>query len=223
MPKSTSRGSWELASVIRGEEVDKEFDPLQGGVRLAMENAIKVFGNVIHKPGSVEPRAKGLLRYSRLRETSKATVASYGVSIVCTGSGKEFFKPPGTGTVKEVYYAPLEAVKEALTTAGSTQSYSKLVVNFLGGDDLQLAEVIEGVQQLIGKLDVKQNTEVTFNSLGHKSVPLETATVTIVGLTEESSGEGKTGEEGSILQGEVYILDGKILTVVEEDLNDALS
>lgn len=218
-----------LNSVIKGEDVDAETpDPGMGGVRLAQESAVKVFGTVKHKPGSADPKPMDLLRYTRLREVSEADISKYdGVKIVGFGMGKELYKDPGSGFENDITLAPLDAVRDATMGLGSTQDAEKVVINFLGGDDLQMMEVLDAIQQMVINLDVKTSTKIDFNSVSHNSVPLERAAITVIALTKKGSDgdseEKLRGIDKPISEGELYFLDGKYFTVVEEDINNAVA
>ncbi|KAG7373609.1 hypothetical protein IV203_034333 [Nitzschia inconspicua] len=98
-------------------ENETPIDEGQGGVRLAQESAIKIYGSIKHKPGSADATAKDLVRYFKLQTVPDAVelLQQAGHSILCHGQGVELYKDPGTTTVKEVKYAPDEAVKDALS------------------------------------------------------------------------------------------------------------
>lgn len=218
---STSTTALQM-SLIKGEDEDATpFDVGAGGVRLAAESAIKVSGDVNHKPGSANPKPAELLRYTKMQEVTDAQVASNGVKIVCSGRGSEDFKDPGDTTNKEVTLSPLDAVRDAMNSAGTTQDVDALVINFLGGDDLMIMEVLNAVEQLVLNLDVKTNAKISFNSLCHTSIPQGQTTLTVVGIMngESSSDETLRGVEASLASGEVYFRDGKYFTVVKEDLD----
>ena len=215
-----------LNSVIKGEDVDAEIvDPGLGGVRLAEESAIKIVGDVKHKPGSADPKPMDLLRYTQVKEISEADVNKAGIKIVTVGLGKELYKDPGTGTTKEVSYAPLDAVRDATMGLGSTQDVETVVINFLGGNNLQMREVLDATQQMVINLDVKTSTKINFNSVSHKMFPLEQVTITVVGVPkkgENSEGDKLRGADKSLSEGEVYFRDGKYYTLVEEDITNEI-
>lgn len=207
--------------VIRAEDDDFSLDPNSGGIGLAKESVIKITGEVIHKPGAANPKPSELLRYTKLHELSESQVSIQ--SIVCTGRGKELFKDPGETTNKEVTYAPLDAVRDAMNAAGTTQEAEKLVINFAGGDDLQIMEVMNAIEQLVLNLDVKTSTKISFNSICHKTFPLELAYLTVVALGNSDGEESLAGAEKALANGEVYFHDGKYYTLAEEDINAAVA
>ncbi|CAB9522660.1 expressed unknown protein [Seminavis robusta] len=212
-----------LFAVIRGDEINNAVSEGAGGVHLARDSAIKITGEVKHKPGSANPKPAELLRYTQFQQVSDDLASS--VKIVCTGRGTEVYRDPGDSTVKDVAYAPHDAVRDALNAAGSTQDADRLVINFLGGDDLQVMEVLEAVEQLVLNLDVKTKTKITFNSLCHGAFPMEQAALTVVKVEDDSDSEGAEqlkGVEKALADGEVYFQDGKYFTVVKEDITDAV-
>ena len=213
-----------LHSVIRAGDDDFALDPNSGGIGLAKESVIKVTGQVNHKPGSADPKPSELLRYTQLQELSESQVSSSVQSIVCTGRGKELYRDPGETTIKEVTYAPLDAVRDAMNAAGSTQEAEKLVINFVGGDDLQIMEVLSAVQQMVLNLDVKTSTKIFFNSICHRTFPFEQAYVTVVAMANSAGGgESLTGADKALASGEIYFHDGKYFTLSEEHINAAVA
>ena len=222
----------EFDEVIQGLSVDaEEVDEGIGGVRLAKESAIKIVGDIKHKPGKSETYPKDLLRYNTLKEvdesTVKTTLQKYESTIICYGQGVELYRDPGETTIKEVYYAPKEAVKDALTNAKSAMSSSYLVFNFLGGDDLMCGEVLNAANELVLDLDIPTSTQIKFNSLCHKSIPSGTCALTVISLGTDA-GDDETSSftsdvEKAIASGEIYLRDGVWYTVEESDINTALA
>jgi hypothetical protein len=210
------------SGVIKGETEDsKGYDEGLGGVRLAKENAVKIHGTIQHKPGKAEPVLSGLTRYTTVREITtpshKMLEQNDQVTIVCTGQGKEEYKDPGETVTAEIVLAPMDAVKDALFAAGSVKDSTKIVINMLGGDDLQLLEVTDALVELVLDLDCNTKAKIEFNSLSHNMFPEQRATVTVVAV--EGSSGGKEGVDKSVAKGEVYVYDGKYYTVVEDDIN----
>mmetsp|Transcript_10614 Transcript_10614/g.14871 ORF Transcript_10614/g.14871 Transcript_10614/m.14871 type:complete len:259 (-) Transcript_10614:269-1045(-) len=216
-----------LNEVIKGEAVDgQEFDEGLGGVRLAMESAIKIIGTLQKSSPSKVTDIGELLRYTKVTEFQmddvKDAMENSGVTVICTGTGKELYKDPGTSTVKEVEYAPTEAAKAALSSvpAASLSNSKNVVLNFIGGDELILNEVLDGATELLDGLDVGSKAKVAFNSLCDSSFPATMASVTVVAAGSDGKESGE-GVSGSIANGEMYFHQGKWWTVVKEDINPA--
>jgi hypothetical protein len=226
---SSSFTTTSLFEVIEAmTENELPVDEGRGGVRLAKESAIKISGHVKHKPGSADAIAQDLVRYVGLKiiENAPQGLEKFGHSILCTGQGVELYKDPGKTTIKEVYYAPSEAVKDAMTTAASAMSSNQLMFNFLGGDDLMLGEVLNACNEMTVNLDIPTKAQISFHSLCHESIPAGTCTVTVVSLVEMSSQEAgmtfASDIEKALAKGEVYCRDGVCYTVIESDINPAL-
>mmetsp|Transcript_9235 Transcript_9235/g.14782 ORF Transcript_9235/g.14782 Transcript_9235/m.14782 type:complete len:250 (+) Transcript_9235:208-957(+) len=218
---------WELNEMIMGEALDSEpFDSGSGGVRLAEESAIKLKGEVKHKPGKADAQPKGLLRYNKLTPVDEAKVKDIlqktSSSIICTGQGVELYKDPGETVEKVVFYSPMEAIKDAFAGAAPAIECKELVFNFLGGDDLMLGEVLNAANELVIMLDINTRAKISFNSLCFKSVPEGTCAVTVVSVGDDQE-EGLTGAEKSISAGEVYARDGQWWTVDEAEINTAVA
>ena len=209
------------SAVIKGEELGRApFDEGQGGVRLAEESAIKICGTVKHGPGKADPNLSDLVRYKKVTKVDEATVQSAlheaGARIVCIGKGTELYKDPGETIVAEVILAPMDAAKDALNAAGSLKDATKVVFNFLGGDDLQLIEVMDAMDFMIKEaLDINTKAKIYFNSLSHSSFPNERATLTLVAVDVLSEGEPPKG----IGAGEVYFQDDRWWIVLDDDIN----
>jgi len=221
-----NRFAWELHNVIEAQTADMA--PAEeglGGVKLAKESAIKIVGEINHKPGKSESLPEELLRYNNLLTVDESTVKGVlekgGSTILCSGQGVEDYKDPGETTNKEVFYAPVEACKDAITNAASAMEAETLVFNFLGGDDMMTGEVMEAGNELVLALDIPTKTKVLFNSLSHTTIPKGTCTVTVVsvGATDDSL----SGVEKAVAQGEVYSRDGTWYTVEEGDINTAVA
>lgn len=217
-----------LWGVIRPESVDFDFDVGQGGVRLATESVVKLSGKVIHKPGSADPNVSELIRYSNLapvddKIVQKALAAAAGATIIATGRGTERYQDPGSTTEAIVIHAPSDAVRDCLVGAGSAMPFDTVVVNFCGGDDAQVLEVMEAIRQLVLALDVATKAKISFHSISHSNFPLSSSAVTIIGLSEGASTGGLEGVERAIASGELYFRDGKYYTLVEQDINPAIA
>ena len=216
----------EESAVIEPLEPDAVyFDAGSGGVRLAAESALKIYGTIQHAPGKAECLPQDLLRYTQLQPVDESTVQStlqaHGHSILCSGQGVEFYKDPGETVVKEVKYGPMEAIKDSLQNAGSAMDSDSLQFNFLGGDDLNLGEIVQAAEALTLDLDIRTSCQIAFNSCCHASIPSGTCTVTVVSVNG-NDGENSSAKSG-IAAGEVYLRDGQYYTLDEADINTAVA
>lgn len=226
VPQNPRRSrSWELHEIIRADDIDLQaVDTGLGGVRLAQESAIKITGDVRHKPGSAESKPKDLLRYTGLTtiEESKAkdVLEKSGGKIIATGQGVEFYQDPADTLETVVKLGPMEAVKDAMNSAASAIDEKTLVFNFLGGDDLIMGEVMDATNELVVMMDIATKAKIRFNSISQSSIPSGTCTVCVVavGVSEEEL----TGAEESIAAGEVYARDGVWYTVDKANINTAV-
>jgi len=215
--------------VIYGTKEEDLIDEGQGGVRLAMENAIKIIG-VASKKDSKEVQATDLLRYTKLASLDQSEVDSimneHGISVVATGKGVEKYYDPGTGTEKKVDRAPVVAAENALSAAASSSAIGNakgLVVNVAGGDDLNAGEALDAVKLILNGLDYDvKGCGVTFNSICFNTFSEETASITVVATTKGEDG-GLSGVAKSVARGEIYWYDGKWYSVTEDDLNLAIA
>ena len=205
--------------VIRGIQQDEEIiDFQQGGVRLALEQVV-VVDATIH-PGT-EPELVGLQRYTTWKEVSQDMLTG---TIVATGRGLELYADPGTTTIKSVQYAPDDAMKDAMATlAGSAMDFDAIHINFCGGDDLQVFEVLEACQTFVLNGNVNPKAKVFSHSLSYKELAMGEATVTIIGIKDQASNNeataALTGAAKTVAQGQVYWAKGKYWTVEEENIN----
>lgn len=218
---------WELKDVIEAQtENFVQNEEGLGGVSLAKESAIKVVGDIQHKPGVAESFPQDLLRYHNLRTVDESNVqnilSGMNSKILCSGQGVEDYKDPGQTTKKEVDYAPFEAIKDAVAKAPSATECKNLVFNFLGGDDLMVGEVMESANALVLALGIATNTKISFNSLSHKTIPSGTCTVTVVSLGDEPR-DSLSRIEKAVALGEIYTRDGIWYTVDESDINTAIA
>lgn len=200
--------------------------------------------------------ARELVRYSKLHELDdvtaiKSMLEKMNCQLLYTGKGIELYQDPGKSyriEEKVIQLAPIMAVKDALlasssSTASSSTSISmsggdaddddgyddELVINFLGGDELIIGEVMEACNLLVNELDesiLRRNTKkkkiVKFNSISYTQIPSDVCYVTVIAVSGGGrcrSGDGLDGGgvDESIAKGEIYIQDGKWWTVFEED------
>lgn len=220
------------AGVIRGIQDDSEIlDVTAGGVQLSTESVLEVFGDiqVLGKNQESEADFSGLNRYFKFTEidesTAKASLEQMGATIVAAGEGQEIYFDPGEGTEKRVQYGPDDAVNKALASNPALGGgKNKVVVNFLGGDDLQVREVLFAAQKIVDGLEVPKGPAVSYNSVSHNTIPGDVVTVTVVELDamDDEKLSGLKGVEKMIALGKVFLRGGKYCTVTEEDINDAL-
>lgn len=221
---TTRRSSSSLFSLIRGEAIDAEtFDENEGGVGLALRSAIKISG----KCQKEQCDAQELLRYEKMQEVEMSVAQSImeksGCSLLCSGMGKELYQDPGS-TIryedKVIKLAPIEAAKAALEKVSVAPSDAKYVVmNFAGGDDLIIGEVLEACGMLVKELNLQDKTKITFNSMSFNVFAEESCSVTVV--ASGGNAGGLEGVDQSIAKGELYMYDGKWFTVAEGDITTA--
>mmetsp|Transcript_100532 Transcript_100532/g.290396 ORF Transcript_100532/g.290396 Transcript_100532/m.290396 type:complete len:245 (+) Transcript_100532:115-849(+) len=226
VPRNPARSASELYEVIKAEDIENvQVDPGSGGVRLAQESAIKITGEVRHKPGSAEARAMDLTRYTKLTAVDEPTVKNVlgkvGGKIIAVGQGKELYEDPGDRLEAAIKLAPVEAIKDAFESASSAIEEETIVLNFLGGKELVLGEVLDAASEFVVMMDIATKAKVYVNSMSHDSVPRDSCTLSVVAVREKD--DGFSGAEESIASGEVYTLDGSLYTVEKANLNTDLA
>ncbi|GKY99615.1 hypothetical protein MPSEU_000915700 [Mayamaea pseudoterrestris] len=217
---SRSRRSTAIYEIIRAEETDFVVDPLEGGVLLAHSSYLELSGTVKHKPGEAQASLKSLTRYFKVTPVSDVG----DVKIIAKGFGKENYVDPGETLQKAIYYGPMEAVKDALNSAGSAMDYEQIQINFLGGN-LILNEVLKAAEHMVLTLDVKTKAKVTFSSVSHDDFPEDIVTATVIGIpSEQPALDDWSGAKKSVARGKLFVdKDGKSWTVTEEDINPAVA
>ena len=216
--------STKLFQLIQGDAADdtEELDENAGGVGLANRSAIKITG--------VSGTAQELVRYEKITEVdvsvAKSIMESADCQLVCSGSGQELYMDPGSSNKyddKVVRLAPHEAAQKALTSMASAvtigEGTKSVVMNFLGGDDLIVGEVLQACDMLVDGFDFPAKTKFTFNSVSFTDVPTDVCTVTVVASAGKAG--GLEGVDQSVARGELYNLDGKWYTVSEDDITTA--
>jgi len=212
-----------LYNIIRGDKDAELVDDRRGGVGLAMDNAIKISGTAKYSSKSkgdepsinITPAA--LLRYKKLTNVNSIDTKN----VVCYGVGKELYKEPTKENPyeKEIYYAPAEAAKDAITKVSASalddDANDSLIINILGGEELMLNEALDAVFTIVNKLFVENGQgasiqNISFNSLCDSSIPSDTATVSVF-----------TASKGDEDAKELYFYNDNWLTVLKEDLNTA--
>ena len=251
--QSTSSSS-RLFSLIKGEAYGSEpFDENEGGVGLAKRCAVKVIGggggggmkgstNASGDGGNIL-EAQELYRYERLTPLDKTAIArsisegKYGdIQLLCSGTGKEMYVDPGSSyrvEEKVIKLAPIEAVRNALSSIASTWSTpttidsksSMMVFNFLGGEELIIGEVLVACDMLVEGMNLPASMKLKFNSISYADVPSDVCHVTLVTVSGSASGgesSSSSSEEidiaQSVAKGELYDCDGKWFTVARRDM-----
>jgi hypothetical protein len=190
-----------------------------GGVGLALDSYLELSGVVKHKPGDAKASLKTLTRY--FKGTPVKAEERNGVKVIATGIGKEDYVDPGETLQKVIYYGPMEAVKDALNSAGSAMDYEHIQINFLGGNTI-LYQVLRAAEHMVLTLDIKTKAKVSFSSVSHSDFPEDIITATVVGIPSEQATDDWTGVKKAVAKGKLYIdKDGKSWTVIEEDINTA--
>lgn len=238
-----------LLGVIRPESVDFDFNVGQGGVQLAQDSVIQLVGVVpttTRQTAQAAQFTEDLVRYTRVRVVEEAAVAQ---SVWGTGTGTEVYQDPGSGTDQIIVQAPTDAVQQAVATIlrntnnnglSSTPTQTHVAINFCGGDDAQVLEVMAAATQCVQSLlDHKSeiagmksdsSIEFSFRSLSHSSFPSGSSTVTVLAIQKQdpatdgtAASETTTAEERAMATGELYFCNGQYYTVVEEDINPAIA
>uniref|UniRef100_A0A7R9X0I0 Uncharacterized protein n=1 Tax=Craspedostauros australis TaxID=1486917 RepID=A0A7R9X0I0_9STRA len=192
---------------------DVGVDPNSGGVGLALNCATRICGAVSSK-GEVEPADMSL--FDALSE-----VASAPTTIAAIGEGKENYVDPGKGTKQEIFYGPIEAMKDVLSNlnVADLDGKQKVIINLLSGDDLILGEVMDAISQFVKETGVApKKQKIEFNSISFKDIERGDCTITIV-LGDGESAEDVSGADKSVANGEVYFYKDKYYTVDEANLN----
>jgi hypothetical protein len=216
--------------VIRGIQEDEgEIDFGRCGVRLAQETAVRMSGEVYGNRGAQWKTLDNIRKVCYLDSVDS-------VKILASAVGVETYKDPGETTVKEVEYAPDEAAKAIVSSLSDSATAERLVINILGGDDLQVKEVLEAVEKISNQVKTK---ETVWNSISFKEFQPGQASIVVVATDKVAAVEGNEkgeddegdaiaqkkskGIEYSLSMGEVYMKEGKYLTVSEEDVIEDFS
>lgn len=231
--KRTSRSSSTRLNAVIPAFTDEDFisiDAGLGGVRLAMESAIKVVGE--YKDGASNVKLVDLIRYTKVTEVIdmeqkyEHILKQNNIQVLCTGYGKECYHDPGETTVFRVELAPIEAAKDALQSYNKKQQNQQqqrmdetkqIVINILGGDDLMVHEATDAVQQISSELLSNSNKKckIQMHSLCHSSFPLEYASVTVLAMDAPSSSSNKKKKQHANKDG-----GASNEVVVEEKMDD---
>jgi len=190
---------------------------------LAQESVIKITGQVSHAPGKAEPKISDLMRYTSLTAVSESAVDSSPVTVLGTGIGVELYKDPGETASADITLAPPDAVRDCLMGVGSALEYDTVHINFCGGNDAQVLEVLAATKEMVLDLDVKTKAKIAFSSISHSSLPEGKSFITVVGLPEDVSTGGLKGVERALVSGEVFFCNGQYWTVTDDDINTAIA
>ena len=218
--RTHQRKSTAMYEVIRAEDTDfVTADPLEGGVVLAHASYLELSGVVKHKPGEAEASLKDMTRYNKLTPISEVV----GAKVIATGMGKEKYVDPGETLQETIYHGPMEAVKDALNSAGSAMDYEQIHINFLGNNPI-MSEVLRAAEHMVLTLDIKTKAKVSFSSVSHDDFPEDTVAATVVGVLDEPATDDWTAAKKAIAKGKVYVdKDGKTWTATEEEINSAVA
>jgi len=196
-PSSISRAPTQLYAYIEADDNEDGLDPKGSGLGLALDNGISISGSVDSKG---TPIAKGMKHYSKV---IKSDISSLGAKVLCKGEGLEIYQDPGLSTEKSITLAPHNAVKDALSAIESQDKDGKIFINFTGGDDLMVHEVLEGVQMMVEGLSLSTNVE--FKTLCEPTFPMDKCGVAAVSVSDDSNGQ-------------IYYNGGEWYTLAEEDV-----
>jgi len=218
-------------AVIKPEEDTESWDLSLGGVGLAMDSAIRISGAASAASGGDADFTK-MDRFNALAEASEADVnaamSTTGAALIASGMGQELYKDPGLTTVREVTYAPVDAVVKALSSTPNAAALSgakSIAVNFLGGNDLISGEAVDAANLLVQNMDFgPKNVKIVVNAVSYKDIPDGTASVTVMavggegGSDDDASAAADGGLAEAIGKGEAYFYQGKWYAVLDEDL-----
>jgi hypothetical protein len=234
---STSSTSTSSVIIEPGDGTVEEQDTGRGGVRLAQESVIKILGRF--QPGADdEVELSDLFRYTQVTEVVESFVSS---CVIYTGTGIEYYQQPDdiVGTTAEVRFAPMEAVRNALQAGKksiSNAALNRISINFCGGKDAQVLEVMEAGTEFARTLRrdnlVPTSTIIEFRSISDDAFPTGASCVTVVAVTQEDN--NRAGEEAitssaaaatdAVARGEVYRSQatGQYYTLLPEHINTAV-
>ena len=218
------------SAVISADDSDFDFDPGQGGVRLASELALCMSGKVAGSKGN-KATPSSFTRYNKLTEIEEAQIteilSKQSAELVAVGDGKELYKDPGDGTDQLIELAPLQAAKDLVGTIQSSgkkmNDGMEYILNVIGGDDMQVLELLAALQQARNGLGLSSKGKMTFNSLTHPTFPLERVTMTLIAIPSDASTNSyRESEEKAIAEGRIFFQDGNYYSLLEDDVNPDL-
>jgi hypothetical protein len=180
-PSSTFRTPTQLCAYIEADLNEEGLDPKSGGLGLAMDNGILISGSVDAKGIAI---AKEMKHFSKI---IKSDISSLGAKVLCKGEGAELYKDPGLATEKIITLSPHSAVEDALRAIECKDTDGNIFINFTGGDDLMVHEVLEGVQMMVEGLSL--SSKVEFRSLCEPSFANQKCDVAVVSVSGDSNGQ----------------------------------
>jgi len=198
--------------LIEGDKLDGVMedlvDPGLPPVKQAQESVSILFGNVEINGDEINPVSNDLKLYSKL--TPLPSPSALKGKVLCKGTGIEVYREPGSSTERDVTLSPTDAVENALSSIEANSAGAKVQISFVGGDDLMVHEVIEGVAIMTSGLNLKSSIDVEFRSLCHESFPLEKCCVVALDVDKDADGE-------------IYWHDDKWWTVSEDDFTPTIT
>jgi len=200
---------------IKGDTMDGQeelVDIETGGVRLAKTTAICMAGVVKPETDDVAS-VRTLERYNHLTPLSNAPK-----NVICTATGQEEYKDPGTGTAKEITYGPMDAIQKLLSSADGVPKHDDHVaIHVAGGSDLILSEVADAMDVLVDALGLtKKSKHIVFSSISHPSISSGSCSFTVLdtSATQDDDNNDTTASQP------IFLADGSWYTLSKSDLND---
>jgi hypothetical protein len=196
-------------------------------------------------PEADEIELSDLFRYTQVTEIMADTDAAsmLTANVLYAGSGVEYYQHPDdiNGTTAEVRFAPTEAVLNALNhgqnfvasnKSGGGNDWKRISINFCGGKDAQVLEVLEAGAEFARLLReekriVTPSTIIEFRSISDDAFPVEASCVTVVAVRDDGvnvDADQKDNVATAIARGEVYRSQatGKYYTLLAEHINTAV-
>lgn len=201
--------------VIKGiKEDDGEVDFGRCGVKMTADTVVKMSG-MCNKKNSAEWDI--LDNYSQVVDLDD----KQQTMVVASALGIEDYQEVGDGTDKVVLYGPIEAANSVIAAMDAAKVDDDVVINIAGGDDLQVEEVLMAIE-MVAK-EVKGS--VAWNSLSFAKFPSAQATMVVTSVKkpaakkdDDEDDNGLKGTAKALSMGEVYLMNDKYVTVVEEDV-----
>eukprot|EP00978_Attheya_sp_CCMP212_P006698 scaffold15536_cov55-Attheya_sp.AAC.1 len=211
---SSSSSSSRHMAYIKGDTMDGQeelVDIETGGVRLAKTTAICMAGVVKPETDDVAS-VRTLERYNHL-----TPLGGPPQNVICTGTGQEEYKDPGTGTAKEITYGPMDAIQKLLASAnGVPKKDNHVAIHVAGGSDLILSEVADAMDVLVDALGLtKKSKHIVFSSISHPSISSGSCSFTVLDTSATQDDDDDTTASQPI-----FLADGSWYTLSKSDLND---